>query len=66
LELTEQILSNNGTDPVGLWFKGMAILQGDTPRKRYNALKYLRLGLKYGIEKWFPVTDEMKRLVVPG
>ena len=32
LELTGQVLSNNAKDPVGLWFKGMSILQGNTPQ----------------------------------
>ncbi len=66
LELTGQVLSKNEKDPVGLWFKGMAILQGDTLNKVPNALEYFRLGLRNGIEKWLPVSDEMKRLVRSG
>jgi len=65
LELTDQILSNNRKDPVGLWFKGMAILRGKEQDKRSKSLKYLRLGLKNGIEKWLPVSAEIKRLIAP-
>ena len=53
------IYTQNPQDPVGLWFKGLVML--NTPRTSQQGLHFMRRALENDVERYLPVEKELKR-----
>lgn len=53
-----QIYRQNDQDPVGLWFRGIVLL--NDPRQSQTGLSFMRKALGFGIERYVPVDPTLK------
>jgi hypothetical protein len=53
------ILGRNPNDPVGLWYAGRAMLATQDPGLRAEAQSLMRRGLKNGLERRLPISNDV-------
>lgn len=57
LRLSKTILGKNRSDPIGLWFSGLALAGGHETRSQ--GLAQMRRALKLGIDRLIPIDDRV-------
>ncbi len=62
-DIVEQLYTQNPDHPLGLWFKGLSLL--DTPRSAPQGLDMMRKALGNGIERFIPVEDDIRVMLLP-
>jgi len=63
-DFTQSILVKNPNDPVGLFFKGAALMRSSQEGAQVRGLKYLKKGLEKGVERFMPVDPELKKKIL--
>ena len=59
--MIKHILRLNPNDPVGLWFKGLSLL--NDPSKTEQGINALKRALDNGIERLMPIEEELLKML---
>jgi len=67
--LAEALLERDPSDPIALWFLGLAKVRSSRPSEQADGWRYLRAGLDAGILRFFPIPEptikEVRRSALP-
>ncbi len=64
INITQTILEKTPNDPVGLYFRGAAMIRAQQKDTQVKGLQYLKKGLEKGIERFMPVDPKLKKRIL--
>ncbi len=64
ISISNRILKHNPDDPVGLYYSGAAMIGDQDPKTRQLALRRMRAGLEKGIERYIPIDENLKKMIL--
>jgi len=56
-------LIQNPNDPIGLYYYGAAFIRDGRIEKRREAIRNLKRGIEFGIERYMPVDPAFKKML---